>query len=153
MTIRQPIKTLQIEQLPVAIYENNEIMGQAAASEAQAIITSAIEQKGTANVILATGNSQLTFLKNLRESEAIDWARVNTFHMDEFLGIDPNHRASFPRFLHKHFLDYVNVGNFFPVSGRTEEADRTCQQYEALLRKYPADMVAMWLWRKWSSGL
>lgn len=139
----QPTKTLKIDQLPVGIYANKEDLGQAAALEARAVIIAAIQAKDVANIILATGNSQLNFLKCLRELDDINWSKVNVFHMDEFLGIDPQHRASFPVFLHKHFLDYVSVQEFFPVSGKTEDAEKTCQQYEALLRKYPTDMVAL----------
>lgn len=143
MTTNQPIKMLQIDQLPIEIYASNESMGHAAALEAQAIISSTIQEKGNANIILATGNSQLSFLKVLHELDGIDWSKVNVFHMDEFLGIDPNHKASFPRFLHKNFLDYVDVGKFFPVIGQRDVADQTCREYEGLLKEYPIDMVAL----------
>jgi glucosamine-6-phosphate deaminase len=95
----EPIKTTKHDQLPVAIYKSNEELGQAAALDAREIINQAIAEKGQANIILATGNSQLTFLHALRDLEGIDWSKVNVFHMDEYLGIDPNHRASFPLFL------------------------------------------------------
>lgn len=143
MTSNQPIKTLKIDQLPIEIYASNKDMGYAAALEARAIISDAIQQKNNANIILATGNSQLSFLKALRELDSIDWSNVNVFHMDEFLGIDPNHRASFPRFLHKNFLDYVDVGRFFPVIGQRDVAEQTCREYEVLLKEYPIDVVAL----------
>lgn len=139
----QPTKTLKIDHLPVAIYANKEDLGQAAALEARGVINEAIQEKNNANIILATGNSQLSFLKCLRELDGINWSKVSVFHMDEFLGIDPHHRASFPLFLHKHFLNHVSVKHFFPVSGRSEDAEKTCQRYEALLREYPTDMVAL----------
>ena len=139
----EPIKTARYDQLPVAIYRSNEEMGQAAALDAREIINRAIEEKGEANVILATGNSQLTFLRALRGLEGIDWSKVNVFHMDEYVGIDPNHRASFPLFLRQHFLNVVNPRSFHPIPSRPEDVERACRDYEALLRKYPADMVAL----------
>jgi len=143
----EPIKTAQYEQLPVAIYRSNEEMGQAAALDARQIIKLAIADKGEANIILATGNSQLTFLQTLRELEGIDWATassgVNVFHMDEYVGIDPNHRASFPLFLRQHFISFVNPKSFHPLPSQPEDVDRACRDYEALLREYPADMVAL----------
>ena len=143
MTVSSPIKTMQVDHLPVAVYENSAMLGQAAAQEARTHIIQAIQQKGIANIILATGNSQLDFLQVLRELDGIDWSRVNVFHMDEFLGIDSNHRASFPLFLRRHFLDYVNVAKFFPISGQTDSVQQTCQEYESLLRTYPTDLVAL----------
>lgn len=138
----EPVKTAQYELLPVAIYKSNQEMGQAAALDAREIIKQAIAENGRANVILATGNSQLTFLETLRTLAGIDWPKVNVFHMDEYLGLDPGHPASFPLFLQRHFLDYVNVGSFYPVPGQPDDVEQACRDYEALLRAYPADLVA-----------
>ncbi len=139
----KPIKTTQYKQLPVAIYTSNQEMGQAAALDARKIINQAITDNGQANVILATGNSQLTFLEALHGLDGIDWPKVNVFHMDEYLDLPPDHLASFPLFLKRHFLEYVNVGKFYPVPNSPENIEQACQDYESLLRKYPADMVAM----------
>ena len=137
-----PIHQTTIDQLPVRVYANNEAMGQAAAAEAAAVIQEAIAQRGAANVILATGNSQLTFLRSLREMEDIEWNRVRVFHMDEYVGLDPRHPASFPLFLRRHFLDYVDVGAFFPVAAPAEDTEAACRAYESLLRHHPADLCA-----------
>jgi len=139
----EPIKTAKYDQLPVAIYKSNEELGQAAALDAREIIHKATTEKGEANIILATGNSQLTFLHALRDLEGIDWSKVNVFHMDEYLGIDPNHRASFPLFLRQHFINVVNPGSFHPIPGQAEDVEKACREYEALLREYPADLVAL----------
>ncbi len=63
--------------------------------------------------------------------------------MDEYVGIDPQHPASFPLFLHRHFLDYVDVAAFFPVEAPVRRhRGGACREYEALLRRYPADLCA-----------
>jgi len=139
----EPIKTAKYDQLPVAVYKSNEELGQAAALDAREIISKAITEKGEANIILATGNSQLTFLRTLRGLEGIDWSKVNVFHMDEYLGIDSNHRASFPLFLRQHFLEAVKPRSFHPVPGQPEDVEKACREYEALLREHPADLVAL----------
>ncbi len=143
MTNIQPIRTTQYDQLPVAIYESNEAMGRAAALAAREAINAAIAQKGGANIILATGNSQLTFLQALRDLTGIDWPKVNVFHMDEYLGIDHNHPASFPLFLQEHFLKFVQVRAFYPVPNNPVDVEQACQEYEALLKENPADLVAL----------
>ncbi len=139
----EPLKTSQYDQLPVAIYRSNRELGQAAALDAREIINRAIAEKGEASLILATGNSQLTFLEALRNLPGIAWSKVRIFHMDEYLGLDPGHPASFPVFLQRHFLDFVTVKAFFPVSGQTDDVETTCREYEALLHAYPPDMVAL----------
>lgn len=139
----KPLKTTQYDQFPVAIYRSNQDMGQAAALDARDIINRAIAAKGEANIILATGNSQLTFLEALRTLPGIDWPKVSVFHMDEYLGLDPSHPASFPLFLRRHFLDFVTVKAFYPVSGQPGNEEAICREYERLLRTHPADMVAL----------
>ncbi|MFN8459658.1 MAG: 6-phosphogluconolactonase, partial [Anaerolineae bacterium] len=139
----EPLKIMQYEQLPIAIYRSNQEMGQAAALDACEIINQAIAARGEANIILATGNSQLTFLEALRSLPGINWSKVNVFHMDEYLGLAPNHRASFPLFLQRHFLDFVTVKAFYPVQGQQGHEEAICREYETLLRHHPTDMVAM----------
>jgi glucosamine-6-phosphate deaminase len=63
--------------------------------------------------------------------------------MDEYLGIDSNHPASFPLFLHKHFLEFVHPGSFYPVPNQPADIEAACREYEKLLRQYPADLVAL----------
>ena len=139
----EPARTAKYDQLPVAVYRSNEELGQAAALDAREIINKAIAEKEEANIILATGNSQLTFLHALRDLEGIDWSKVNVFHMDEYLGLDPNHKASFPRFLRQHLLEAVKPRSFHPVPSQPEDVEKACRKYEALLKEYPADMVAL----------
>ncbi len=140
--MQSPTYETLIEQLPVSVYGSNEEMGRAAAAEAADVIKRAIDERGEANVILATGNSQLTFLQALRENHDVEWSQVRVFHMDEYVGLDPEHPASFPLFLHRHFLDYVTVAAFYPVEAPTEATEKACQTYERLLRHHPADLCA-----------
>ena len=139
----QPTKTLKVDQLTVKIYNDADSLGKAAALEARRIIQEAIDERNNANIILATGNSQLNFLESLRILEDIEWSKVRVFHMDEYLGIDPKHPASFPLFLEQHFLRHVNVERFFPIPGQPLDLEQACQEYTNLLKEYPADLVAM----------
>jgi glucosamine-6-phosphate deaminase len=132
-----------VEQLPVAVYPSNQALGAAAAQQARQIIQAALAARGAAYIILATGNSQLTFLHALRELDGIDWAKVTVFHMDEYVGIDPNHPASFPLFLRQHILDKVQPGKFYAVPSQATDLDQACRDYAALLQAQPLDLVAM----------
>jgi glucosamine-6-phosphate deaminase len=139
----EPVRVTQVERLPVRVYESEAAMGRAAAADMAALLRDAIAARGAANVILATGNSQLAFLRALRVDDSVDWAKVCVFHMDEYVGIDPEHRASFPRFLREHFLGHVGGATFFPMAGDPERVEETCRAYEAELRDHPADAVAL----------
>jgi glucosamine-6-phosphate deaminase len=138
----KPIYETKVDDLAVSVYPTNEDMGKGAAAEASEVIRRAARKRGEANVIIATGNSQLTFLTALRQDKTVPWAQVNVFHMDEYIGIDPNHPASFPNFLRQHFLSDVAVKAFYPVSGQIGSVEETCAEYARWLREHPADLCA-----------
>jgi glucosamine-6-phosphate deaminase len=139
----QPLREMTYDQLTVHVYPDNEALGQAAAEAAAEIIRQAVAERGIANLILATGNSQLTTLHALRSRPDIPWPAVNIFHMDEYLDLPPGHPASFPLFLRRHLLDHVPIGAFFPVPGRPTYVEAACQAYELLLRAHPADLCCL----------
>ena len=139
----KPIFEFLKDSLPVSIFETNKEMGLAAAEEARNDIQKSIFERSQANIIIATGNSQLTFLEALVQLDRIEWGKVNIFHMDEYVGIDPNHPASFPKFLHEKIIDIVKPNIFFPVPGNAENSEEACKEYETLLRKFPADLCVL----------
>jgi glucosamine-6-phosphate deaminase len=139
----KPFFETKVQDLQVTVHSTNEEMGNAAAQEAKEIIQKVIRERGVANVILATGNSQLTFLSTLRQISGIDWQKVNVFHMDEYVGIDPKHPASFPLFLRRHLVDDVKPKSFYPVSAQAKNLEAACREYEQLLRTHPADLTVL----------
>ena len=139
----KPIFETTNDLLLISIYPTNKDMGMAAAEEAADIMRQAIQARGKANIILATGNSQLSFLEALSAYQDLDWSCVNIFHMDEYVGIPANHPASFPLFLHLHIIDKVKPKRFYPIVGQTGNPEETCRRYEQLLRQNPADLCVL----------
>jgi glucosamine-6-phosphate deaminase len=133
----------KIEDLLVSIYRSNQDMGQAAAREAAGVIDTAIKRREISNIIIATGNSQLTFLAALRTWAGIDWSKVNIFHLDEYVGLDPQHPAGFRNYLHHNIIDYINPKAFYSLSGQAPDLVQECKNYEELLRAHPADLCAL----------
>jgi glucosamine-6-phosphate deaminase len=121
------------DDLLTSVYAVNEDLSAAAAEEAAAIIQSALDARSEANIIIATGNSQLTFLQALRV-KPLDWSKVNVFQMDEYLGLDPQHPASFPQFLRRHFLSNITPKAFFPVVSYGRFPEDVCHEYASALR-------------------
>lgn len=131
------------DELPVNIYESNQEMGCAAADEAEKAILNSIADKGSANIILAAANSQLSVLKALRGKKSIDWGKVNIFHMDEYVGLPVGHTASFPWFLRQHFLKFISAGSFHPISGNPETLREDTFGYAKLLTENPPDLCIL----------
>jgi glucosamine-6-phosphate deaminase len=142
MAVR-PVSTSVWGQLPVAVYRNAREMSAAAAAEASAILRAALVENAEVSVVLATGDSQLAFLAALRSLSGIEWSRVNLFHMDNYVNLDPAHPASFPLFLHRNIVDAVKPKAFYPVPGQSADLQQACRDYEALLRAHPASLCVL----------
>ena len=81
------------------------VLGQAAGEEAAASILKSIQQKGRANLILATGTSQFETLQQLLLHTEIDWSLVTLFHLDEYIGLPASNPASFRKYLLDRFIN------------------------------------------------
>lgn len=127
-------------ELPVEVYANGPALGAAAATQAARAIRTAISERGSARVLLATGNSQLDFLTALRNLDGINWSKVDLFHLDEYIGISSDHPASFRRYLHQHFVDHVKPRSFNEIDGDAADPEAECERYAALLQQGTADL-------------
>ncbi len=137
-----PVFSTKIGELRVKVYGSNHEMGLAGSDLASEIIVQALKEKKCANLIMASANSQLSFLDALGELPGIDWKQVNFFHMDEYIGISAGHPASFSAFLRRHLLDRIVPGAFYPIPTEGEIAS-ICRGYEQLLHTHPADLCVM----------
>ncbi|MDA4830446.1 6-phosphogluconolactonase, partial [Enterobacter hormaechei] len=81
------------------ILSDKQVLGATGAALGAAAIRQAIAQKGKASIIVATGASQFELLQNLVAAQEIDWSRVTAFHLDEYVGMDITHPASFRKYL------------------------------------------------------
>ena len=62
--------------------------------------------------MLSTGQSQFETLRSLVR-RPVDWARVDAFHLDEYLGVGADHPASFRRYLTERVADVVPLSMHF----------------------------------------
>jgi glucosamine-6-phosphate deaminase len=126
----------------VTIHETKEKMGQAAAEHALEVIRAAIEKREEAVVILATGTSQFEMLNALTEGGDVDWSRVVMFHLDEYIGISPDHPASFSRYLTERFVNRVGPlkeVNF--IEGKSGDPETECRRVGSLIQGYTVDVA------------
>jgi glucosamine-6-phosphate deaminase len=115
--------------IKLEIHESEKAAGEAAAlSAAQTLQGLARSGNGIA-VIFATGASQLETLRALTSMPDLPWTRVKGFHLDEYLGMDENHPASFRRYLREYLTERVPMGEFFAIDGSSSDPDRVCREY------------------------
>jgi len=130
------IRSLQVGKLNVEAYESTEAMGKAAAESAAESLRALAAQNDTVAVIFATGASQMATLEALTSIPGLPWDKVVGFHMDEYLGIPDDHRASFRRYLRERLTSKVKMRQFYGVDGTSGNPEETCRKYADLLRQY-----------------
>lgn len=138
-----PIRTFQVDQLSVEVFSTIGELSTSMAVRVRELLSEAIRQQGSAAAILATGNSQIRFLKELTAMGGVDWSKVTLFHMDEYLGISGNHPASFRRYMREKVESLVKPGAFHYLDGEVLEPLEECDRYTRLLQAQPIDLCCL----------
>jgi len=136
------MKEFNKENLSVKIYPNKDEMGEAAAIYVAEKLNNEIAAKGFANLILATGASQFSFLEHL-QLQQIDWKKITVFHLDEYKGMPVSHPASFRKYLKERILNKVQPKKVYYLEGDAEDIDAEVTRYENLLKQHPIDMACI----------
>ena len=113
--------------MKIDILPNKRQLGKAAAEAGAAAIREALQEKGEANIVLATGASQFEMLENLVAAENLDWRRVTCFHLDEYVRLPIGHPASFYKYLRERFLEKLpappKVFHFIRLEGNQTDTE------------------------------
>lgn len=140
-----PDKSFHVDSLAVKVYTSPADLYEDAVVETRTRLAQAIEDKGSAAAILATGNTQIDFLQLLAESGDVDWSKVTLYHMDEYLGLPGDHPASFRRYMKERVESLLKPKEFHYLQGDADEPIRECERYESLLRAQPIDLCMLGL--------
>lgn len=119
----------------IKIYEDKTSLGRAAAEQAAASLRKAIQESGRARIIAATGASQFEFLDALTTMPAIEWPRVEMFHLDEYVGLPASHPASFRKYLLERLINKTGITKYHFLDG---EGD-----VPAVVRRVSAELTAV----------
>lgn len=107
---------------------------------------------------LPTGSTPVPFYRELvrayRRGE-VSFARVTTFNLDEYVGLGPDHPASYHRYMREHLVAHVDLDprRVHIPQGDAPDPDEACRRYEDLLRHagYP-DLLILGIGRNGHIG-
>src|SRR4051812_46705958 len=111
----------------------------AASQRAADTLKSAIQQRGEARLVAATGQSQLKLLELLTQRHDVDWSRVILFHLDEFMGVDPRSAGSMQRYIVEHIVNPTGIPRAYLLDGTNPTT--SAQAAAAQLAASPADLT------------
>jgi glucosamine-6-phosphate deaminase len=121
-----------------------EIIIQKDAQQASALVAAFIEReirrKPSLVLGLATGNSPVMLyseLIRLHREHGLDFSRVTTFNLDEYLGLSPDHPASYRRFMQERLFNHINIApeHIHLPDGLAEDVNMHCRLYEAHIKE------------------
>jgi len=72
----------------------------------------------------------------MHREEGLDFSRVTTFNLDEYVGLAPEHRCSYHSFMRENLFNHVNVApqRIHIPDGLTDDIETFCQSYDQQIR-------------------
>lgn len=132
-SIAERVRKDKNEAKPVLkVFNDKNALGKAAAAQAAIAIRRAIASKGSARIIAATAASQAEFLDALTREPGIDWAKVEVFHLDEYIGLPVTHPGSFRKMLLEQLVQKTGIKNYHLLDGDRDPAEVVTRVGKAL---------------------
>jgi glucosamine-6-phosphate deaminase len=109
--------------------------------QAAQLIAGAVRKKPALTLGLATGSTMVGVYKHLvalHKQGSLDFSRVVTFNLDEYLGLPASHAQSFHHFMQENLFAHVNVAphNIHMPDGTIHgNYDQYCASYEQAIRE------------------
>jgi len=123
------------------VFSDKISLGKAAAEQAARAIRNAIAARGEARIIAATAASQLEFLDALTREPGIDWAKVDAFHLDEYIGLAVTHPGSFRKMLLEQLLRKTGITRYHLLEGDASDPVEVTRRVGEELASRPVDIA------------
>jgi glucosamine-6-phosphate deaminase len=109
---------------------------EAASAVAARIVARQIEETPHSVLGLATGNTPLRLYRELVQRK-LDWRKVVTFNLDEYVGLSADHLASYHHFMWENLFSHVNIAkeNVHIPDGLAKDIPAFCRRYEADIKR------------------
>ena len=119
-------------------------MARAAADRAAAIMRAAVA--GTWGGARHVRHRELTTSRSSTRSctatDDVPWADTIVFHMDEYVGLGPDHPAGFQKWIRERIVEPTSPKAAYYVDGQGDAAD-ACARYADLLARHPLDLCCL----------
>lgn len=125
----------------VVVEDTAEAAGAAAGRAAAETLVRVLAKQPRARVIFASAPSQEQMLRTLGEDPRIDWTRVTSLHMDDYLELDPAHPASFGTWLAERLPAAAQAG--LDRIRQDVDPDGEVRRYSELIAAVPVDLVCL----------
>lgn len=110
----------------------------ALSQRASRILIEEIRKKKDIVLGLATGSTPIGTYKELIKAHVengLDFSKVKSFNLDEYIGLDGNHPSSYRYFMDEELFNHINIdkSNTYVPNGRAENLEQYCKEYDKLI--------------------
>lgn len=117
--------------MKLIVVDNYEKLSKVAAYE----FAKVIKEKPNAVLGLATGSSPVGMYNELikmYENKELDFSKVTTVNLDEYIGLNPEHEQSYRQFMNKNLFSHINVNieKTFVPNGLAKNLEVECKEYD-----------------------
>lgn len=109
--------------------------------EAAKIVASVLRKKPDCVIGFATGSTPLGLYKELirmHKDEGLDFSKVVSFNLDEYVGLPPNHPESYHYYMWENLFKHININpsNVHIPMGMAEDIEAFCEWYEKKINEH-----------------
>ena len=107
-----------------------------ASVEAARIVAKLVKQKPNCVLGLATGSSPIGLYQELirmHKNEGLDFSKVTTFNLDEYVGLNAEHSQSYSFFMKEKLFQHVKFKKTHIPNGMSTDIPKHCDEYEKMI--------------------
>ena len=113
---------------------------EAISAAAADVVAERLEEEPSSVLMLPTGITPLGMYRRLVErhrSGGLSFASATFFNLDEYLGLAPDHEASYHVYMKEHFYGLIDAdpARIFVPDGAAPDPEAECERYEATIRE------------------
>lgn len=111
------------------------------------IIEKLVRSKPDCTLGLATGSSPVAMYKELSRrchEEGLDFSKVHSVNLDEYVGLEPTHDQSYRYFMNDNLFDHINIdkANTYVAKG-TGDVEANLREFNAVLDRTDIDIQVL----------
>jgi glucosamine-6-phosphate deaminase len=128
--------------LNINVFSTRIEMGTAAGRDIESKIVELQKKQDEIRIIFAAAPSQNEMLDYLATSKIIEWGKIVTFHMDEYIGLGKDSSQLFSTYLKERLFDRVKPKkvNLINIQG---DIKVEIERYSLLIAEAPVDIVCL----------
>jgi glucosamine-6-phosphate deaminase len=125
----------------IKVFADKSSASRAAAEQAAGAIRRAIAARGHARIVAATAASQIDFLDALAKAQDINWATVEIFHLDEYVGLPITHPGSFRKMVLEQLVSKTGATNYHLLDGDASDPAEAARTVSRTLASEQVDIA------------